>query len=169
MRERWKVIQECPTYEVSDLGRVRRAGKCLVTFTSTSGYPSVNLCSYGKWKQRLVHRLVLIAFDGPPKDGQEACHGEAGPLISELSNLRWGSRKENAQDRVRDGTALIGRQSARGTLTQEQVDYCRSNYLVGSPKFGCIALALKFGVNKSSMSKVLSGKSWWARDYGLAE
>jgi hypothetical protein len=51
----------------------------------------------------LVHRLVAFAFIGEPEPEQEVCHRDGNPLHNNLSNLRWGTRSDNMQDRVRHG------------------------------------------------------------------
>lgn len=52
-----------------------------------------------------VHRLVLLAFVGPPAtNSAEVCHIDGNPANNQLANLRWGSSSENKADQVRHGT-----------------------------------------------------------------
>lgn len=102
-------------YEVSNLGRVRsldrkdnlgrlRRGRVLKLRTDRDGY--LQFHAGGKHRRILrVHRLVLLAFEGPaPEGANEALHGDGNPLNNALTNLRWGSRSENAVDAVVHGT-----------------------------------------------------------------
>lgn len=93
-------------YEVSNLGEVRSAKtkRVLKPGTQKSGHLNVFLCNNGKRKKRYVHRLVLLAFVGPPLEGQEALHIDGDATNNQLENLRWGTRQENALDLVTHGT-----------------------------------------------------------------
>lgn len=81
-----------------------------------TGYLSVSL---GRRVIRYVHELVLLAFVGPrPSPEHEACHGLGGRSDNRLSNLRWGTTRENCQDRIMVGTQYAGDawRMARGML-----------------------------------------------------
>lgn len=103
------------TYEVSDLGRIRsldrldrlgrlRPGVVRKLQVDRDGY--LQFHTGGKPRRQLrVHRLVLMAFVGPPPVADsEALHGDGDPSNNALSNLRWGTRSENAVDAVLHGT-----------------------------------------------------------------
>lgn len=131
-------------YEVSTLGNVRSLprrtlgkrgvwttvkGKTLTLFTNPAGYKQVTLYLNGAPRPSAVHRLVLEAFVGPcPKDSM-ALHWDDDKSNNYLSNLRWGTRSENSEDSVRNGThhevlkthcpknhALVGRNLREGSL-----------------------------------------------------
>lgn len=61
------------------------------------------LCVRGKKTQRVVAPLVLEAFVGPRPRGTECCHWDGDPTNDALSNLRWGTSKENSADQMRHG------------------------------------------------------------------
>lgn len=115
MTERWRSLPDYEgLYEVSDLGRVkslsrldrkgrRVRGRLLSITTHPSGHKQVKLSRDGVYRQGKLHRLVLIAFVGPPPPACEVLHGDGDPANNRLSNLRWGSRSENLRDRVRHG------------------------------------------------------------------
>lgn len=50
---------------------------------------------------RFVHRLVLEAFVGPCPPGMQCRHLDGNSLNNRLSNLCWGTPKENLDDAVR--------------------------------------------------------------------
>lgn len=122
--ESWKDV---PGYEglyvVSDLGRVksierfaktkggalRRVGeKVLAAQDNAAGYRHVRLCKDGVLTTLLLHCLILEAFVGPRPEGMEARHRDGVRSNNTLRNLVWGTKKENADDRVSHGTSPLG-------------------------------------------------------------
>jgi hypothetical protein len=86
------------------IGRIRKMkGKELAQHPDTYGYFTVSL-SRGSHKTRRVHQLVCEAFLGPRPEGKEILHGISGHKDNNISNLRYGSKSQNARDRMRDGT-----------------------------------------------------------------
>jgi hypothetical protein len=105
--EHWLGIEGFPGYEVSDLGRVRRQlasgeTRLLRATPNKSGHRSVTLRVGGRPRSLLVHRLVLQAFVGDCPPGLESCHADDDPTNNRLTNLRWGTRAENIDDRLRN-------------------------------------------------------------------
>jgi hypothetical protein len=83
-------------------GRIRRdRWKQMSTPLNTTGYPNLNLVppEGRSYKTFRVHRLVLLAFVGPPPDGQECRHLNGIRTDARLVNLAWGTKAENAEDR----------------------------------------------------------------------
>jgi hypothetical protein len=64
----------------------------------------VTLCSNGRQESWFVHQLVAAAFLGPRPDGLEVRHLDGDPLNNAVSNLAYGTRLENIQDKKRHGT-----------------------------------------------------------------
>lgn len=70
----------------------------------------MNLSRDGKINANYIHRLVLLAFKGPPPDEHriEGCHKDGDPTNNRPSNLYWGTSVENAADRKRfSGPGLV--------------------------------------------------------------
>ena len=110
MRERWRPVPGYEgKYEVSDQGRVKTLltdkakGGRVLKLQTYSGYAYAGLWMNGKLKQCRVHRLVLSAFVGPCPPDQECLHGPGGKLDNRLTNLRWGTKSENANEAVQRG------------------------------------------------------------------
>ncbi len=55
----------------------------------------------GKPATFFVHKLVLLAFHGPGRQGMETRHLDGNPKNNCTENLRWGTRAENGKDRIR--------------------------------------------------------------------
>ncbi|WP_420564726.1 HNH endonuclease signature motif containing protein [Thalassobaculum sp.] len=63
-------------------------------------YPGVRLYDgEGGYRNRYIHELVLEAFICPRPEGCVAAHWDDQPSNNDLSNLRWTTYKENAEDR----------------------------------------------------------------------
>lgn len=108
IKEQWRdVVGFEGSYQVSSIGRVRsltrtiedrngmvrlRVGQVLRPAPSKSGHLSVVL---GRGNTRQVHTLVLQAFRGLSKDGEEGLHINHIPSDNRLKNLKWGTRSEN--------------------------------------------------------------------------
>ena len=97
-------------YQVSRDGRVRsfyhRHGRrktphILVPSIGSHKYKVVTLRINGNPEVHAIHRIVLMTFVGKPKPGEECRHLDGDRMNNRLSNLQWGSRSENMQDRVR--------------------------------------------------------------------
>jgi len=111
-------------YEITSCGKVysiasnwRGFGRReLKQHPNSHGYPSVRLTLGGKRKHIVVHRLVMLKH-GPvrPSSTHEICHIDGNKNNNVISNLRWGTRKDNAADRTKHGNcraAENGRKSA---------------------------------------------------------
>lgn len=74
------------------------------------GYPSVSLLRPdGKTTRKSVHRLICEAFHGaPPSPDHECRHLDGNPDNGRPSNLWWGTREENWQDRKAHGNGMEG-------------------------------------------------------------
>ncbi len=131
--EIWKAISDCPTCEVSNFGQVRsravRGNGGMNRLAATPkilkpvmgrGYLRVNLRRNGARRLYAVHRLVLEAFIGPAPEGIEGHHFDGDQTNNALSNLSWGTPKENWEGRRRRGT-----DSRRYKLMPEDVERAR--------------------------------------------
>ena len=93
--EKWKVIEDFPSYEVSDQGRVRnKKTKHVRAFSNNHGYLQVDL--YPGQKTKTVHRLVADAFLGK-HPGMQVNHIDGNKSNNHVSNLEWCSSSENNQ------------------------------------------------------------------------
>src|SRR3990167_10454618 len=63
-------------------------------------YLEVDLKKNKKTFYRRVHRLILETFIGKRPKGKECRHLNDNKIDNKIKNLRWGTRKENFQDRL---------------------------------------------------------------------
>lgn len=108
-------------------------------------------------QQRLVHRLVLEAFGGPCPDGMECRHLDGVRTNNAASNLCWGTRQDNADDRKRHGRAIKGERDKNSKLTPEKVRAIRIESADGASH---AYLGRKYGVCNTTIWQVVIGRKW---------
>lgn len=165
MAETWKpVVGYEDRYFVSDQGRVKsiRSGILLrhSMVGSQRGYRAVKLYRAGEGINHRVHRLVLEAFVGPMPDGLETRHINGDSCDNRLENLKYGTRAENIKDKVAHGTDVGNRGSAHvgSRLTESDVVELRQRYASGG--ITQRKLAEEYGVNQSTVHRIISGQKW---------
>lgn len=77
-------------------------------------------------QQLYVHRLVLLAFVGSAHDTMEVAHLDGTRNNNHLSNLRWVTRKENANHRHGHNTCPCGERHPGTKLTDSEVHAIRA-------------------------------------------
>lgn len=175
MRERqpldevWLPVPGYPDYQVSDRGRIRRAtdskrqwqkGFLLKQKLTRHGYLEVKLSNWQGFRYFKVHRLVCLAFYGKPKPEQtQVRHLDGNPENNSLSNLRWGTPKENAADRARHGKWNYeqGERHHNARLNFDAV--CRMRRLRRSG-FTIVKIAESFQVPKVTAREAIIGVTW---------
>lgn len=133
-------------YEVSNRGRIRSVphvihredGRCRrvgwelkALNPGADGRVCASLLKEGKSLNVRVHRLVLLAFVGPPPPGMECCHNDGDASNNRLENLRWGTKSDNMHDRVRHGTHHMAK-----------LDSCLRGHALVAPNLRAAVVAL---------------------------
>lgn len=120
----------------------------------STGYLLVTLGRGGKRFQLAIHRLLLEIFVGPCPDGMQACHYDDDKANNQLSNLRWGTSRDNHHDAIRNGRKPRGEKHHNSKLTSEQVA------IVKTTSRSARSLAKEFGVRHAAILDVRTGKTW---------
>lgn len=169
--EEWRPVPFAEGYEVSDLGRVRSRRsinglgglrdewRIVTGSTVEDGYQLHRFqLADGTVKQMQVHRLVGLVFIGPPPfPGAEVRHWDGDPGNNRLTNLLYGTRKENAADQERHGTRKRGEKVETATLTNDQVREIAAMLTVSVPQQ---EIADRFGVTQAAVSLIALGRTW---------
>jgi hypothetical protein len=173
--ENWRPvpIEGFSSYEVSDLGRIRRLGRILAFKTNAQGYKAIGLRKPGVRKWFSVHQLTLLAFVGPRPEGQCCCHNDGNPANNRLGNLRWDTYSANMLDKHRHGRMPTGERNGakkyperlkRGTdvhlakLTDDAVRDIRARY---KPRVvSQQSLADEYGVSQVAIGLIVRNKTW---------
>lgn len=118
----------------------------------------VRLCARdGKIKGVYVHVLVLEAFVGSRPNGMVSRHGPLGKSCNHVTNLQWGTQKENIADKYRDGTRVFGTKHHKAKMTPETVRVARVEYAAGA---SCLSISKKYGVSANTMRAILKRVTW---------
>lgn len=117
--EIFKVIEEFPNYQVSNLGNIKNIkGELMVIGKrkSNSGYLQIRFYDNGKYYYRYIHRLVAIAFLENPNNYRTVNHKDGNKLNNDVNNLEWAS--DEMQQRH---AFLLGIKKHGNPLTKEQI------------------------------------------------
>lgn len=111
----------------------------------------------GSLVHRYVHRLVLEAVAGPCPAGMEARHLNGDRYDNKASNLAWGTKSENYEDKIAHGTSPHGDRNPMARLTWHQVREIRALKQAGIMQ---LRIAEQFGVSPMTVSRIIRGESW---------
>jgi len=154
-------------YSVSDRGRIRRdkatrmnpVGSIVRTPVDQRGYPMCSIRGHtGKFTTKRVHVMVLEAFAGPRPEGYISRHLDGNPSNNNVSNLRWGTYRENSADTKRHGRATTGENHPFCRLTEAKVRMIR--VLWEARVFPRCEIAEVFGISDAHVSGICNGTFW---------
>lgn len=177
MQEVWKpVIEYEGLYEVSSFGRIRSLtrktrgrwetlktnhGKILSPELTShkKPYQRVGLCKNGKCKRYFAHRLVATHFcEG---SGETVNHIDGVKTNNHYENLEWCSSRENKKHACKNDLIPKGPNCYNAKFTWETVQEIRKKY--EKNKYGHKRLAKEYGVSRSVMWSLVTGKSYTAK------
>jgi hypothetical protein len=184
-----------PDYRVGDDGSVwsrcrhpHLPWRQLHPHHSPRGYAHLYLCNDVGRHYFFLHVLILTAFVGPRPEGMWCRHLDGDPGNNALSNLRWGTQRENEADKGRHGRKACGERHGRYThpesrtfgerngahtrperrprgegngqskLSEADVRLMRHLYAAGG--WTLRTLAARFGVSFTTTRHVISRLSW---------
>ena len=161
-----KTIPEHPNYAVTKDGRVwskpridrlgrKWKGRWLTLSDGGRGYLFVHF--YGVNPQP-VHRLMLNTFIGPRPDGMLCRHLDGDKHNNHISNLCWGTGKENQHDQLKHGTDCQGIKHPMVKLKEEQVRVIFHAYHDGY--YTQRELAKAFGISQCHVGCIVRKESW---------
>lgn len=162
----WRIIDECPVYEVSNTGLVKniRTGRIL-KYGNKKRYYTVALHYNSERKDRYVHRLVAQAFLPNPNNLGYVNHKDHNIHNNNVENLEWCTSSENARHSYENGRRILEYQTMRaGTqikmtnATKKRVaQYDLQNNLINVYESAAEA-SRQTGINNKSISFVCRNK-----------
>jgi hypothetical protein len=120
-------------------------------------YLCVHLCRGGRAFRRTVHSIVLEAFSGPCPEGMQCRHLDGNPLNNSIDNLRWGTPKENAADRVQHGTDLRGEKNGSAKLKNHHALTIRT---LSKNGMRYVDIANRYGISVSNVGAIVTRKTF---------
>ena len=94
------------------------------------------------------------------KNKPEVHHKDDNKANNAVWNLRWCTRKQNAEYAVENGAYKIGDNHPRAKLTVEKVREIRKKYIPHSKTCGIKALAKEYDVSKSTIEHIIYNAVW---------
>jgi HNH endonuclease len=144
--------------------KVRKTNYCWewIAFKNWGGY------GYFKFNNGNIyaHRYSWIIANGEIPPGLLVCHKCDNPACVRPSHLFIGTHQDNMDDKAKKGRCwrggkpprLLGEAHQNHKLTEKEVLEIRANY---KGKYGeGIALARKYGVDRSAIYLVIKRKNW---------
>lgn len=163
----WKKVPDFHGYEVSKTGVVRSlvdnhgnkrlTPKILKQNINRGGYPYVVLRRKNTHKYYVVSRLILIVFKGPQPSHIQAAHNDGNKQNNTLSNLKWKTPLQNAQDKLIHGTHGIGQNNPNSKLNERQVREINDFLLMGH---STRRLGTRYKISATQISNIKVGISW---------
>ena len=170
--EQWRLVVDNHDYEVSNLGGIRRAteakntyvGRLLKTQLTWQGYPCATLCGPGLLrKRRTIHKLVASAFLPPDPDPlrTHVHHMNFIPTDNRVENLEWVTHPENmSHSHVAGRFPEFDRRGAKNGNSKLTADDVRAIRKMRAEWVDLVTIAQHFGINKSTVWEITSGKTW---------
>lgn len=163
MTEQWRPVADWP-YEVSDLGRVRRAtgwngtqaGRVLNP-ARCGRYALVSLRNKGRVWAVHVHTLVAAAFLGPRPAGQQVNHKDGDKRNNRSDNLEYTTMPANMRHAVENALVRQGERHPRAKLTADDVAEIRRLHAAGVSQAD---IARRFGRHPATVNHVVRGRHW---------
>jgi hypothetical protein len=161
----WTGIYQCSTFgRVRSLDRMSpfrgglRFKKGVVLKPSyRSGYPQVCLRINGTQIARMNHRLVLETFDRNKLPDEECRHLDGIRTNPHISNLKWGTYRENRRDMVNHGRSARGDKGSWSKLKPKYVRVIRKAIKAGKhPK----DVAKFYNVSPTTIFDIKAGRTW---------
>lgn len=161
-KEIWKQIGSS-TYDVSNMGRIRRGNKILAGSHHNDGYVFATIDG----RQIPIHAFVAREFIPNPKGLPEVNHKDGNKLNNSVENLEWTDRSGNQKHAVDLGLQPKGLTTYTGKFTHEQREEIKE--LWNSGKHTRREIAKMYGVSHTCINDILNNKYQYAERVNMFE
>lgn len=176
----WFVVKRVPIEALPNTAVwVSECGRCVVKFNARcgvfkrakfsdngNGYLVTGIFDGVKARPQPVHRLVAWAWIGLPSSKHlQVCHYDGDKLNNHYKNLRWGTIRDNADDRLRHGDERGLIRAKERTCDNKRVKPILRTilyelYLQG---FSMGAVASELDIDLASVSRAVRGEQTYTR------
>lgn len=157
----WYKVPGYDAYYASEDGRIlsmaKKHPRILTPIKSEDGHLYVYMYDKRGSRKVWVHRAVLSAYCGKDEKSLICRHLDDNPSNNHVSNLAWGTRQQNADDRKKNKGFLKGENAPSSKLKPAQVMEIRRRYAKGEP---ASALSIEFGVSRNTINRIARGSAW---------
>lgn len=146
-------------YFVSPRGNVyNRHGEIMEGAIDRFGYRHIIINK----KNKNIHRIIAETFIPNPNNLPCINHKDGNKLNNEVWNLEWCTHSYNTIHAYQNclEQKQCGEQNHAHKLTEEDVKYIRQVYVKRDKKFGAVALAARFNVDRTTIHDIVRCKTW---------
>lgn len=113
-------------------------------------------------KNKNIHRIIAETFIPNPNNLPCVNHKDGNKLNNSVDNLEWCTHSENTSHAYRIGLEQkkYGELHHAHKLTEDDVRNIRKVYVKRDKKFGAVALANIFGVDRTTIHDIVNRKTW---------
>lgn len=163
MAEIWAKIKNYPSYEISNLGKIKRIIPDyrnrigILNPITSKGYKRIML--YPDRKMFFIHKLVMEAFNGTIPGDKQVNHKNGKKNDNRLSNLEYCTAKENTVHAHKTG--LVDNKGSKNNLAklkESDVKKIRKEY--GKKGVTYKSLAKKYKVVPSNIRFIVKKLTW---------
>ena len=138
---KFKILENFPFYKIYSTGKVYsiKLKKYITGHKNKRGYYAFTLYNKeGKRKQKFLHQLLAMAFIPNPNNYEIVRHLDDDKNNNSLSNLKWGTIKENIEDAIKNNVFVMPNNSKKwlvktpsGNLLEVDnlTNFCKENNL----------------------------------------
>lgn len=158
VEEEWRICPSYPKIEASNLGRIRNAETKRVRNASPGrrGYTLISFWHNKRLIARSLHSLVADAFLGDRPAGAQIRHLDGNPRNNAVTNLAYGTARENARDRICHGNNAQGERNGMAKLPDLGAEIVRLAYAHGLGTQ--YELADLFGISQAQINNIILNK-----------
>jgi len=157
-----KKIHRFPDYEFHKDGYVvsrKKKHPIIMKPIKAGSYVGLTLWrNDGHGERVYLHRIICEAFHGPCPEGMECRHLDGDKTNNAASNLAWGTKLQNENDRKKHGTTAAGESNPMAKLTRQKVSEMRKYRADTGESYRLIGL--RFGVSTMTAFRAVTGQSW---------
>jgi len=164
METEFKILKEYPFYKIYADGRVYslRLKRYIKGHKNKRGYYAFTLYDQeGKRKHKALHQLLAMAFIPNPDNYEVVRHLDDNKDNNTLSNLKWGTIKENIQDAIRNNVFVIPDNSKKWLIKTPNGQLIKVNNLTNFCK--------ENGLTKQTLHKTYKKQRQHHKNYAIIE